>query len=108
MTTPEQFAAYRDNADIGGTAEQLRVAIRTLPEWHGAAKLCGIADRVADAVQDHPELERQTRRLVAASREILDADPYVEVDRLARRLLEMCEAVSVNHTPESLSCRNDQ
>ena len=94
MTPYEPTGTDRDNADIRCTLQQLTLAVRKLPECSDAAKLRRIMYRLAAAAQDGVDQLPLARRLAAAAREALEADPWVRVDRLARRLLEICEPMS--------------
>jgi hypothetical protein len=104
MSTDEQTRTDRDHTELWSTVQQLNVAIRKLPECGDAARVRGIAHRLAAAAGDASEpVPPLVRRLAAAVRDAVDADPWVAIDRLVHRMLEICESPAVDHVPVTTS-----
>jgi hypothetical protein len=101
MTTRGQTGRRHHISELSRTIEVLMLAVRKLPDCSDAAKLRGIAYRIAAAQDGSEPLPQLSRRLAAAAREALDADPWLAIDHLARRLLEICDGTLMDETTEA-------
>ena len=108
MTIGEQAARDHDKAELRKIVDLLNAAARKLPQCSDGAKIRAIASHltVAAAYGSEP-VPQLVRRLAAATRDALETDPWLIVDRLARRLLGICEPASVDHVPATSERRRN-